>query len=370
MFKNSKTYIHIIIIVLFILLGSIFAFNYIFDPLNLFNKKNNYSNSNSKLFYEKVINSKYGVYIDEKKFSFRDIKEYFALNSFNKDCAVIGSSVVDMINSNVTNKDKKKLRNLDSYCNSILNLSVPQSVYEDYFAFSYMLLQNPYPPKKIILNIDPYSFSKFNYFWDYFEEEYYSMYNLVFDKKNDKKFYFNKSNKFKRFLENSFSLKYFIISFKKVFLSQNFLPEEAEYFDPEMGSEKIHVIFSDGSGVTERKAIDKKDYKVYEDFRIINENFFQEKAFFELQKLILFLKDTFEVILILTPRHENNFNNEYPKTKEALNTIENKVRILSNKLGIKLLGSYDPKKVKCDNDEFINDTYAKYSCLKKIKSMN
>ena len=69
-----------------------------------------------------------------------------------------------MINGNLKNKDGNDLNSLNDHCSSILNLSIPQHTYEEYFALSYMLLQNPNPPKKIIFSIDPHSFMKFNYF--------------------------------------------------------------------------------------------------------------------------------------------------------------------------------------------------------------
>ncbi len=370
MIKDSKTYFFLVIILSFILFIIVAIINYSIDPLNLFNKENNLTKSKTKLFYEKTINSKYGVYIDETKFSFREVKKYFALNNQNKECAVIGSSVVDMINGGVTNKEEKNFRSLKDQCSSILNLSIPQSVYEDYFALSYLLLQNPNPPKKIIFNIDPHSFSKYNYFWDYYIDEYYAMYNKIFLDNNNENYFFTKKDKLKRYLENILSLEYFLISIKQIFLKNNFSPEEAEYFDPDKGSEKKHVIFSDGSGVTERKIFQKEDFTVKEDFRVVNDNYFQEKTYDEFEKLINYLNKNFDIMLLLTPRHENNFSEVYPKTLKAYNFIEKKVYQLSLKTNTILLGSYDPNKVNCNNNEFINYLYAKYSCLRKIKKMN
>ena len=370
MIRNSKIYIYFTLIISLISLILVAIFNFKIDPLNLLNKEKSLANSKTKLFYETVLESKYGVYIDEKKFSFRDIKRYFALNNSNKECAIIGSSVVDMINGNLKNKDGNDLNSLNDNCSSILNLSIPQHTYEDYFALSYMLLQNPNPPKKIIFSIDPHSFMKFNYFWDYFAEEYYSMYNLVFSENKNKSNFFIKKDKYKRYFENLLSFEYFLISIKQKFLDKSILPEKAEYFDPEKGSKKIHIIFSDGSGVGERKTFEKKDFTVIEDFRVLKDEYFQDNAYFEFEKLINYLSKNFEVMLLLTPRHTNNFNVEYQKTRNALNFIEKKVYNLSNKTNINLLGSYDPNKVNCNREEFVNYLYAKFSCLKKIKKMN
>jgi len=370
MIIDTKKYIISVVIFLSILLIFLATTNYYIDPLSLFNKENKSSTSKTKLFYEKTINSKYGVYLDEKKFSFREVKKFFALNNQKKECAIIGSSVVDMINGSVTNNLGEDLSNLKDQCSSVLNLSVPQSVYEDYFAFTYLLLQNPNPPKKIIFNIDPHSFTKYNYLWDYFSNEYYAMYNLIFSDNNNQSYFFTEKNKLKRNLENILSFEYFLISIKQFFFKNEFLPEEAEYFNPSKGSDKIHVIFSDGSGVTERKLIEKKNFNVTEDFRIVNGKYFQEKTFQDFEKLILYLKKNFEVMLLLVPRHVNNFSTKHTETLNALNFIENKVYNLSKKNNITLLGSYNPNKLNCKNDEFINYLYAKYSCLKKIKEMN
>ena len=289
---------------------------------------------NQLIFYEKVLKSKHGVYFDDTKFNMRDIKQYFALNNLNKECAVIGSSVTDMINGSLSDtdmdngslsdKELNNFSNLEDHCSSILNLSIPQSVYEEYFALSYMLLQNPNPPKKIIINIDPTSFSKFNYFWDYFEDEYYSMYNMIFlDKQNEDSF-FTIANKLKRYLETILSLEYFLISIKETFLSVNLSPEEPEYFNRNTGSLGKHVTYSNGSGVNEQKYRQEDAFNVKEDLQIINNIYFQENAYLELEKLILYLKKHFDVMVLMTPRHENNFSKEFPMTLKALEFIEKK----------------------------------------------
>ena len=105
MIKNSKNYILFVICLSLILITSISIFNFVADPLNLFNKENNVSSSKAKIFYEKVLKSKHGVYFDDTKFNMRDIKQYFALNNLNKECAVIGSSVTDMINGSLSDTD-------------------------------------------------------------------------------------------------------------------------------------------------------------------------------------------------------------------------------------------------------------------------
>ena len=74
MIRNSKIYIYFTLLISLISLILVAIFNYKIDPLNLLSKEKGLVNSKTKLFYETVLESNYGVYIDEKKFSFRDIK--------------------------------------------------------------------------------------------------------------------------------------------------------------------------------------------------------------------------------------------------------------------------------------------------------
>ena len=66
MIRNSKIYIYFTLLISLISLILVAIFNYKIDPLNLLSKEKGLVNSKTKLFYETVLESNYGVYIDEK----------------------------------------------------------------------------------------------------------------------------------------------------------------------------------------------------------------------------------------------------------------------------------------------------------------
>ena len=100
-----------------------------------------------------------------------------------------------------------------------------------------------------------------------------------------------------------------------------------------------------------------------------NGNFYTEELLKTFLSLIAYMqKEGFDINLILTPVHPDIWFN----AKDSVMTlssmqIETLFRTISNELGAKVYGSYDPSLVGCTKEEFYDSQHVHTSCLMKIK---
>ncbi len=54
------------------------------------------------------------------------------------------------------------------------------------------------------------------------------------------------------------------------------------------------------------------------------------------------------------------------KSDQNFLEMENRIRSISKNSGVKVIGSYNPLKCGCDDDEFFDGMHPKDSCMEKI----
>ncbi len=77
--------------------------------------------------------------------------------------------------------------------------------------------------------------------------------------------------------------------------------------------------------------------------------------------------DGIDVIFLMTPYHPNVWADESSSTTKALLEMESVIRALGEENNIPVLGSYNPEKIGCNEDEFYDFMHATASCLSKIR---
>ena len=86
------------------------------------------------------------------------------------------------------------------------------------------------------------------------------------------------------------------------------------------------------------------------------------------RKLLLWIKSQgVEPILLMTPYHENVLKAPNSLNAKAIHATEPLVISLADELGIKVIGSYDPKIVGCLNNEFFDAMHPTAACLAKLR---
>jgi len=102
------------------------------------------------------------------------------------------------------------------------------------------------------------------------------------------------------------------------------------------------------------------DYSMYH-YEFSNE-------FFELyRKFINYLKNVHkvDVVMVLIPFHGPSYDLTKKETSVFLD-LEEKFRQLSKSEGVKVVGSYDPSKIKCKLTEFYDHIHPNSICMAKI----
>ena len=73
----------------------------------------------------------------------------------------------------------------------------------------------------------------------------------------------------------------------------------------------------------------------------------------------------YEVILLLSPYHPLAYKKILEK-KQIVVEIENRIRSIASTRGIQVIGSYDPSKNNCSNEEFYDGAHPKGVCMHRI----
>ena len=145
---NKFGYIKTLFITLILLILSVSLINFIIDSEKIF--KINNTSPEAEKFVIQMTNSKKPIF-NIFDISRREIKKNLAIINTKKACAIVGSSRIWELKSNILSQSFRDL------CPSLINLGLPGGSIEDIFIFSEILLNNPSPPKKIIIEIAPWT---------------------------------------------------------------------------------------------------------------------------------------------------------------------------------------------------------------------
>ena len=354
---NASRFYLIFLVIILSIWTPIFVVNIIYDPGDIYLQdylKNRYIDS----YVKKLINSKVGLiqYGNERRVKFRLSRE---LDKY--DCVILGSSRIMGLGT------KRCIpQSLCNFCSAAMNLGVSGNAFEDILIFSYNILENSKPPKKIIFGIDPWTF-KWNMDVRY---KLYANYIEMMKRKIGFNYPVTLESYASQLISNVINFEYFIESLKKA-IKDDFqvikVPniEEAQEFDYDEGRLNA-VTLSDGSHVDSSNDIKSfrtsESYIANGDYKLTGASY--DKEVLEIfKKLIdLYREKGFKVYIHLSPYHQTVFRSGNEKNYKYLLEVERVVISISKEKNIPVYGSFDPKKIGCLPDEFFDWMHPSLYC--------
>ena len=328
----------------------------IYPPLLIFDS---YSKLSPKQIVNKLVQSDHGIIVKNDAWNERDLKHALALRPTTAKCVVFGSSHIIQISS------FRQEKSLSGNCPSLINLGVSGASLEDYLALSEAILRNEKPPTVIVFGIDPWSLN-FNRDsrWIRYKQDFFNM-----QAKLEVEYSGNNYSSSLGLLRNLINREYFMRSLQLI-LSERLSIEDVQEFDYQIGLDDP-VLLPDGSliysGKYMRNALASKISGVH-DFRIRGTRWVTEKAAELLIRLVNHLKQQgFKVIFVLTPYHPAVWSITEQPGVSGMRMVESKVHKIARSTGTQVIGSYNPRKIGCTADEFLDAMHGKVTCLTKLE---
>lgn len=342
------------------------GFNFIADPAGVYQQDRN--RAHAIKYADALIQSEYGLWWLENSFEDREIKKALAKYSSHSECVVIGSSHVMQVGS------ARKTNSLVKECASILNLGVSGASIEDHFALVYLSLKSGHP-KKIVLGIDPWTFTfGKDQRWAYYSEDYQQARQAVL---GDRSLVGKNENNdtLRSKLRNLLSLEYTLRSVRKAaggfkHESDRYTAKAAPNLEEMVGGEHP-VLLRDGSMLYSAKYLVQVNTQpiplggtVYKTEGVLND-LDAINAYISLLRWIK--KQRVEPILLLTPYHQNVWAAADSQNTRALKATEPIVRQLANDLGLTVVGSYNPDSASCLSSEFLDFMHPNADCMARLE---
>ena len=264
-------------------------------------------------------------------------------NENNPKNIIIGSSRIAFIGSDLLQE-------------SSLNLSVGTATLEDQIALT-MLSISTLKPQRILLATDPWLFNKkefppYSLRWKFLEKEYYTAKKMI----NEKLPLMFFKNALKLKTKSNFIYDRTNILYNFVNVRQNKIYDE-KYFT------NRRIVFPDGT----EKFVDKTNEiidKKFSHFFDPYEESPEKKKLFE-EFIFFLLENKIQPVFLLIPIYETSYELSL-KESDLLIDIEEYFLKFANKNNIRVLGSYNPKLVFCEKNEFSGLIHPKISCINKI----
>jgi peptidoglycan/LPS O-acetylase OafA/YrhL len=276
----------------------------------------------------------------------RNFSKFKILNSkTNPKNIIIGSSRIAYIGEDLLGEQS-------------LNLSVGTATLEDQIVLSMMSIKH-LNPKRIYLAADPWLFNKVEFpphslRWKNLEKEYLLSKKIIEEKVKKENFKIftemkNEKKTINQFLNNMYNL---------INLRQNKIYDE-NYFTNRT------IIFPDG---TEKFRVGLKKVEGKKFSRSFDPYIESPKKKDLFEKFIKYLiNNKIEPIFLLIPIHEKSYELSI-RDNNLLIDVEDYYLNFAKKNNLKIAGSYNPKKVYCEKDKFLDDIHPNVNCIKKIIS--
>jgi hypothetical protein len=271
-------------------------------------------------------------------------------------CAVIGSSRVMEIRFNY----------LKNACPAkFINHGMSGASIEDYMAIIGLYESAGYLPKKVIMGIDPWIFNKNSgqtrwrglevYYKKVFEELYGTK---IINKQDNKSKYLQLVN-YDYTIENLMTL---VNGEPKYYITDTIEVDDMVIQSDGSINYPLHIRFqNDDATKDQAKAFGNAPvYGLEKFYEMSNEKLFEDFVYY-LQK------QGIEVIFVLPPYHPITYNilTNNPKYK-IIEHIETYLRFLSAKRGVRLVGSYDPRKYDLISVDFIDGMHSRDIVMEKL----
>ena len=377
---NYKFFLNYLVGVIFFslaLLLLIALINFKIDPSNIYIKYSKSSNNTKESlnsFTQKLFNSSNGILFKNYIWNERDIYLNFTKHNIDVDCFILGSSQIKQISS------FRKNKSLSKTCGKLMNLGIDGAVIEDYIVLSQSILENQKKTKNIIVAINAWTFN-FNRDsrWLHYKNDYDRALKKIIIENDNIDRASNTETSYKTLLiKNLINIKYFISSLNLINSDKDYLVEPAKDFNYELGTTH-KVLLPDGSTISSAENIKKRKNNNEDSFKkrkwgihnwgIVPGVWHDENAIKIFIKLVNQLKKNFNVIFLITPYHPHVWSNEEQPSVKAMKNVESKVNEIAKNLKIDVIGSFDPKKIGCNKDEFIDEIHATDLCLSKLENI-
>jgi len=371
---DRKLFFHYLNIIFYFFLFSILTIaliNYKMDPEKIYS---NYFKSKSIPlvdFTEKLIQSDNGIVMKNYAWNERDIFYTLANQPTDAECAILGSSPATQISSFRPNKSLSKI------CSSLINLAVNGGALEDYIVLSGSIIQNKNPPKTVIISITPWTLN-FNRDsrWLHYKTNFLNVMNKIIYNSDAilKSFDETESYNLKLF-KNLIDLEYFKSSLDLLMSKNNLSIEFANKFDYNLGSSHT-VLLPDGSRAHSSEYIKSmRKLKVdgisgNQNYKVISGKWYSQNAVETFTQLVLHLKKNFNVVFVMTPYHPEVWNFSEQPVVTAMKIVELKVHEIAKLVKVQVIGSFNPKKVSCTDEEFYDELHPKDLCLSKLENVH
>jgi len=360
---KDKTFIIKFFLTLTLSLLAIMSLNFFVDPGNVYYRRYLIQKEGANIV-NKFNGSLYGL---AYKGNDRFFAALMARNAKGKDCIVIGSSHVMQI-STIRGKHIKKI------CRNLLNLGVSSASIEDLYIFLELLDTNGNLPSKLLLGIDPWLLK-----WDmdssYFVNSKYLNSFLIRHQIIKPNYVFSDFEAY--LIKNLLNLEYtektvqqlFVEGFSFKFLNDiQYFPLDSE--NPLLNPlNDIGVKLKDGSHLYPKKFLAENitgsDYEKEPSYKLFGPDF-DQAVVNQFEEILKEYKKKTEIIFILTPYHPSSFRSKFTKYNSYLINVEKKIRLVAQKLGIKIYGSYNPSISGCDSTEFYDYMHPTADCVDKI----
>jgi hypothetical protein len=329
---------------LFLLIFSLLTFGY-------FQKKGGDESRLAQLL--KKNNIIFAQSLDERIFT----KNRIIYENYNPQILVIGSSRIMQL---AENELKQKT----------LNLSVSGATIEDQIAITGMALEK-FNPRTIYLAADPWLFNEVNgqKRWKSIKSEYFTTLLNINSWNKEKKFNFKQQKLIKeddKITYLTFSESILERMYSSININSNFdLPANIQ------NTQYKGLILRDGKRVYDLKYQNQKKQEEIIRYSSMDNYEFSTAQFKSYDNFLDYLKNYHkkEVILVLSPYYGPSFELTVKKIPVYLE-IEKKFINLAAKNQIKIVGSYNPKLVNCNDNDFYDSMHPKDVCMKKLRKIN
>ncbi len=274
----------------------------------------------------------------------RNFSKFKILTSNSKiDNLIVGSSRISFIGEKILNSPS-------------LNLSVGTATLEDQIALTLMGVER-LKFKRVFLAADPWLFNETQFKpysdrWKTISDEYYRSVEKI--QNNDSKIKILDEEKIKK--SNS-KLNIFIDKIYKVFnlRESKLIPEKIR--------DKDYLTFPDGTEKFDIRSLEVKGEPIKHFISPYSHSRKKEELFNRFVDYLIINEK--KVTLILVPFYKKSYDLSTAES-DLLLKIEEYFKKMSNKKNLKVIGSYNPKILNCNKNEFYDDIHPTESCHLKI----
>lgn len=347
--NSTKRFIVIFITSVALLFLVVASLNYFVDPLNIFSDSDDESLeaelARTLAAHQNIVTTN----MDERKFQLYRIK----YEQLKPEVIIVGASRVMQIGKNTFGKNS-------------LNLGVSGASIEDHVALL-DLATTKFKPKMIIIGVDPWIFNSASgqKRWQSLRIEYENAVIKI-----------QPEIAIKQTISVGFYDQLINYAYTKESLGElykrytNIDNDDIEYVESDAPLQDRDIIRKDGSRVYNKNYANRTQEDLVANIDgWIEYSMFSYRDSKELNNTFIALLDhynkNYEVILLLAPYHPLAYK-KILEEKQIIVEIENRIRSIASDRGIKVIGSYDPSKSNCSNEEFYDGAHPKGVCIHRI----